>query len=556
MSEALITESEPLTFTLPDGSLKLVRKGTTLQNVAESIDSSVAKNAVYAEIDGQYIDLIEAVQKSGTLNIITLFDEEALDPCTLEQLEGECKSILHLVLDIYKQFGFEEVEIKLSTRPEKRMGSDTDWDRLENALSASLEAQGLQWSVNPGEGAFYGPKLEFVLRDAIGRDWQCGTLQVDMNLPDRFDIGYIAEDGSTKRPVMLHRALFGSLERFTGILLEHYAGKLPAWLSPVQAVVMTITDKQHRYAEQVLKALRRKGLRCETDLRNYYSTKQLTALRCVADRRRCALINQHGGSSSLRENRCHIWPVKKDDTQSNDIAFFEKAFREQSSRWGLYEIVLGCPGEGNISLYQSVNQGADVPHILIAAGFHGEEPAGCWGMLDFLREGSPELFDNVAVSFLPLVNLSGLSAGCRLNSTGQNPNRGFTNGAEVEPSVEGKVLLNYEALLLRQQAYLYTFEHTARPGHFSVALRDELERFFPVMEKERVDGCECEDGIIFNHFDSSFESWLYSSGSDVAACTETPGLQPFAKRAEANRYLIGAFISSILERNSIGGGMS
>ncbi len=200
MSEALITESEPLTFTLPDGSLKLVRKGTTLQNVAESIDSSVAKNAVYAEIDGQYIDLIEAVQKSGTLNIITLFDEEALDPCTLEQLEGECKSILHLVLDIYKQFGFEEVEIKLSTRPEKRMGSDTDWDRLENALSASLEAQGLQWSVNPGEGAFYGPKLEFVLRDAIGRDWQCGTLQVDMNLPDRFDIGYIAEDGSTKTP--------------------------------------------------------------------------------------------------------------------------------------------------------------------------------------------------------------------------------------------------------------------------------------------------------------------------------------------------------------------
>lgn len=150
MSEALITESEPLTFTLPDGSLKLVRKGTTLQNVAESIDSSVAKNAVYAEIDGQYIDLIEAVQKSGTLNIITLFDEEALDPCTLEQLEGECKSILHLVLDIYKQFGFEEVEIKLSTRPEKRMGSDTDWDRLENALSASLEAQGIQ---NPGADA-------------------------------------------------------------------------------------------------------------------------------------------------------------------------------------------------------------------------------------------------------------------------------------------------------------------------------------------------------------------------------------------------------------------
>lgn len=204
----------------------------------------------------------------GLLRVRHFTQDDAHIFCTLEQVEGECKSILQLVLDIYKQFGFEEVAIKLSTRPEKRMGSDADWDRLENALSASLEAQGLQWSVNPGEGAFYGPKLEFVLRDAIGRDWQCGTLQVDMNLPDRFDIGYIAEDGSTKRPVMLHRALFGSLERFTGILLEHYAGKLPAWLSPVQAVVMTITDKQHQYAEQVVKALRKKGLRCEADLRN------------------------------------------------------------------------------------------------------------------------------------------------------------------------------------------------------------------------------------------------------------------------------------------------
>nr|QTX14849.1 Threonyl-tRNA synthetase [Klebsiella pneumoniae] len=157
---------------------------------------------MYAEIDGQYIDLIEAVQKKWHAQYHhAFFDEEALDPCTLEQLEGECKSILHLVLDIYKQFGFEEVEIKLSTRPEKNAWEVTPtgigW---KNALSASLEAQGLQWSVNPGEGAFYGPKLEFVLRDAIGRDWQCGTLQVDMNLPDRFDIGYIAEDGSTKTP--------------------------------------------------------------------------------------------------------------------------------------------------------------------------------------------------------------------------------------------------------------------------------------------------------------------------------------------------------------------
>ena len=204
----------------------------------------------------------------GLLRVRHFTQDDAHIFCMLQQVEQECKNILQLVLDIYKQFGFEEVAIKLSTRPEKRMGSEADWDRLENALSSSLAAQGLHWSVNPGEGAFYGPKLEFVLRDAIGRDWQCGTLQVDMNLPERFDIGYIAEDGSTQRPVMLHRALFGSLERFTGIILEHYAGKLPAWLSPVQAVVMTITDNQHGYATHVLKALRQEGLRCEADIRN------------------------------------------------------------------------------------------------------------------------------------------------------------------------------------------------------------------------------------------------------------------------------------------------
>ncbi|EOC1343894.1 threonine--tRNA ligase [Cronobacter dublinensis] len=204
----------------------------------------------------------------GLLRVRHFTQDDAHIFCTQQQVEAECINILKLVLDIYKQFGFEDILIKLSTRPEKRIGSEADWDRLENALSTSLETQGLQWSVNPGEGAFYGPKLEFVLRDAIGRDWQCGTLQVDMNLPDRFDISYIAEDGEGTRPVMLHRALFGSLERFTGILLEHYAGKLPAWLSPVQAVVMTITDKQHTYARQVMNFLRQKGLRCEADLRN------------------------------------------------------------------------------------------------------------------------------------------------------------------------------------------------------------------------------------------------------------------------------------------------
>jgi threonyl-tRNA synthetase len=204
----------------------------------------------------------------GLLRVRHFTQDDAHIFCTPDQLESECISILRLVVDIYRQFGFENVLIKLSTRPEKRMGSEEVWDRLENALSSSLHSQGLEWTVNPGEGAFYGPKLEFVLRDAIGRDWQCGTLQVDMNLPERFDISYIAEDGEAKRPVMLHRALFGSLERFTGILLEHYAGKLPAWLSPVQAVVMTISGKQTAYAHDVVRALSAKGIRCVTDLRN------------------------------------------------------------------------------------------------------------------------------------------------------------------------------------------------------------------------------------------------------------------------------------------------
>lgn len=204
----------------------------------------------------------------GLLRVRHFTQDDAHIFCTQDQIEQECQNILHLVLDIYHQFGFGDVSIKLSTRPQKRMGSDEDWDMLENALTNSLDALDLEWSVNPGEGAFYGPKLEFVLHDAIGRDWQCGTLQVDMNLPERFDLQYISEDGTTKRPVMLHRALFGSLERFTGILLEHYAGKLPAWLSPVQAVVMTITEKQNNYAQSIVNQLRKHGIRCISDVRN------------------------------------------------------------------------------------------------------------------------------------------------------------------------------------------------------------------------------------------------------------------------------------------------
>jgi threonyl-tRNA synthetase len=158
--------------------------------------------------------------------------------------------------------------IKFSDRPENRIGSDQIWDKLESALTNALDSMKLEYQVFPGEGAFYGPKLEFVLRDAIGRDWQCGTLQVDMNLPERFDISYVAEDGNRHRPVMLHRALFGSLERFLGILIEHYEGKFPSWLSPVQAVVMNITDKQAPYVEKVEKMLKNHGIRAISDLRN------------------------------------------------------------------------------------------------------------------------------------------------------------------------------------------------------------------------------------------------------------------------------------------------
>jgi threonyl-tRNA synthetase len=170
-------------------------------------------------------------------------------------------------LSIYRDFGFEDVRIKFSDRPAKRVGSDEIWDKAEAALRHACDAAGIETTLNPGEGAFYGPKLEFVLRDAIGRDWQCGTLQVDFNLPARLGASYVAEDGQKHTPVMLHRAMFGSLERFTGILLEHHAGKLPTWLAPVQCVVMGITNAQDKYCQEVSENLKNQGLRVETDLR-------------------------------------------------------------------------------------------------------------------------------------------------------------------------------------------------------------------------------------------------------------------------------------------------
>ena len=205
----------------------------------------------------------------GLMRVRHFTQDDAHIYCTEQQMEQECIDVVALVLDIYKDFGFEDVVIKLSTRPENRIGSDEVWDKLEAALSNALEMMELDYVLYPGEGAFYGPKLEFVLRDAIGRDWQCGTLQVDMNLPERFDISYVDEEGNRdKRPVMLHRALFGSLERFIGILIEHFEGNFPAWLAPQQAVVVNITDKQTAYAGEVAASLKAQGFRVACDLRN------------------------------------------------------------------------------------------------------------------------------------------------------------------------------------------------------------------------------------------------------------------------------------------------
>nr|WP_186188156.1 threonine--tRNA ligase [Burkholderia gladioli] len=203
----------------------------------------------------------------GLLRVRHFTQDDAHIYCTPAQMDQECRAVVALVLDIYRQFGFEEVRIKLSTRPANRMGDEATWDRLEGALVNALDTMGLDYRLNPGEGAFYGPKLEFVLRDAIGRDWQCGTLQVDMNLPERFGIEYVDEDGQRKRPVMLHRALFGSLERFIGILIEHHAGKLPPWLAPVQAMVLSISEEHADYARDVAQWLAASGLRAEADVR-------------------------------------------------------------------------------------------------------------------------------------------------------------------------------------------------------------------------------------------------------------------------------------------------
>ncbi|MEQ1620024.1 MAG: threonine--tRNA ligase [Methylococcales bacterium] len=204
----------------------------------------------------------------GLMRVRNFVQDDAHIFCTEAQIQDEVSVFIDMLFDVYKDFGFEEVIIKLSTRPENRVGDDSVWDKAENALEVALNSKGLAWELQPGEGAFYGPKIEFSLKDCIGRVWQCGTIQVDFSMPGRLGATYIAEDGSKQVPVMLHRAILGSLERFTGILIEQHSGTFPLWLSPVQVALLIIADRHADYAEKIAKDLEKQGIRVKLDLRN------------------------------------------------------------------------------------------------------------------------------------------------------------------------------------------------------------------------------------------------------------------------------------------------
>ncbi|HAU1605103.1 TPA: threonine--tRNA ligase [Legionella pneumophila] len=204
----------------------------------------------------------------GLMRVRNMVQDDAHIFCTEDQIQSEVAMMLELVQSVYKDFGFTEIKYRLALRPEKRVGSDDVWDKAETALKLAMQGRNIEWVDAPGEGAFYGPKIECSLSDCLGRIWQCGTIQVDFSMPARLEASYVAEDGSKQTPVMLHRAILGSLERFMGILIEHYAGKLPLWLSPVHAVVLTISEKQNEYAEKVSKTLQKRGIRANFDLRN------------------------------------------------------------------------------------------------------------------------------------------------------------------------------------------------------------------------------------------------------------------------------------------------
>ena len=204
----------------------------------------------------------------GIMRVRNFIQDDAHIFCTIEQIQSEVSDFIDLTFEVYKHFGFENIDIKLSTRPEKRVGSDEAWDQAEASLAETLDAKGIKWELQEGEGAFYGPKVEFVLKDCLEREWQCGTIQADFSMPGRLDAQYIAEDGSKQTPIMLHRVIVGSIERFTGILIEHYEGAFPSWLAPIQAVILNISQKQEEFSKKVEGNLKKQGLRVISDLRN------------------------------------------------------------------------------------------------------------------------------------------------------------------------------------------------------------------------------------------------------------------------------------------------
>ena len=204
----------------------------------------------------------------GIMRVRNFVQDDAHIFCTVDQIQSEVSAFIDLTFKVYKYFGFENIDIKLSTRPEKRVGADEVWDQAEAALAEALDAKGINWDLQEGEGAFYGPKVEFVLKDCLDREWQCGTIQADFSMPERLEAQYIAEDGTKQTPVMLHRVIVGSIERFTGILIEHYEGAFPSWLAPIQAVILNISQKQEEYCKNIEDNLKKQGLRVISDLRN------------------------------------------------------------------------------------------------------------------------------------------------------------------------------------------------------------------------------------------------------------------------------------------------
>ncbi|MBI5752505.1 MAG: threonine--tRNA ligase [Hydrogenophilales bacterium] len=264
----------------------------------------------------------------GIMRVRGFVQDDAHIFCTEDQIQAEVSAFIDLLLGVYKDFGFEEVGIKLSTRPEKRVGSDEVWDKAEAALEAALKHKGLEYDLQPGEGAFYGPKIEFALKDCLARVWQCGTIQLDFALPDRLGATYVAEDNSRKVPVMLHRAILGSLERFIGMLIEHHAGAMPLWLSPVQAMLMNITDGQAEYVAKVAEEMLAQGLRVETDLRNEKITYK---------------IRQHSlqklpyqvivGDKEVQANKVAVRSRKGEDLGQMSVAeFIDKLKREANAK--------------------------------------------------------------------------------------------------------------------------------------------------------------------------------------------------------------------------------